>query len=140
MSRLGPIVIVEDDRDDKEIFESILEDLEVENRVEWFLDADSAYEYLKNTKEHIFIIFSDVNLPGKSGLEFKLRVDLDPDLRKASIPFVFFSTNASQPEVNNAYSHMTVQGFFKKGTNYVEMKEMINVILVYWKYCRHPNN
>jgi hypothetical protein len=42
--------------------------------------------------------------------------------------------------VNNAYSHMTVQGFFKKGTNYVEMKEMINVILVYWKYCRHPNN
>ena len=140
MSRLGPIVIVEDDRDDKEIFQSILEDLEVENRLEWFLDADSAYEYMKNTKEQIFIIFSDVNLPGKSGLEFKLRVDLDPDLRKSSIPFVFFSTNASQPEVNHAYSHMTVQGFFKKGTNYSEMKEMINVILIYWRYCRHPNN
>jgi len=134
-----PIVLVEDDQDDREIFERILKDLQVPYAFKWFFDAATAMEYLHDTKEQVFLIFCDINLPGISGLEFKQRIDSDPSLRKKSIPFVFFSTAAVQKDINAAYIKMTIQGFFKKGTNYQEMKSMIGLIIEYWTLCRHPN-
>jgi hypothetical protein len=35
---------------------------------------------------------------------------------------------------------MTIQGFFKKGSEYKEMKNLIRIILDYWRACRHPND
>lgn len=134
-----PIVLVEDDQDDREIFERILKDLQIPYACKWFFDAATAMEYLHDTQEQVFLIFCDINLPGISGLEFKQRIDSDPMLRTKSIPFVFFSTSTSQRDINAAYIEMTIQGFFKKGTNYQEMKSMIGLIVEYWTLCRHPN-
>lgn len=139
MSKPGPIVIVEDDYDDKEIFESIVRDLSFTNRIEWFTEVTSAYDYLHETKENVFLILSDLNMPGKNGLQFKQLIDQTPGLRMRCIPFIFFSTNAIKTEVLQAYEQVPVQGFFKKGTNYSQMKEMVEVILKYWTYCKHPN-
>lgn len=135
----GPIILIEDDADDEDIFEEVLADLQIPNRLIWFTNADEAFIYLKKTPEQPFIIFSDVNIPGKSGIEFKRMIDSDPVLRKKSIPFVFYSTVADQPTVNEAYVHLTVQGFFKKSNSYGETRNTIGMILEYWKTCRHPN-
>lgn len=139
MSKRGPVVIIEDDIDDKEIFEQIIRELGIENRLEWFENADLGLRYLNATTDQPFLIFCDVNLPGKNGLDFKERIDSDPRLRKKSIPFVYYSTSASQQDVNQAYTQLTVQGFFKKGSNYAEMKEQIKIIFEYWGRCIHPN-
>jgi CheY-like chemotaxis protein len=140
MSKSGPIVIVEDDADDKEIFEMALKELSVENEIVWFTDPATAYHYLQATTEVIFLIFCDINLPGKSGMEFKRDIDSNPELRKKSIPFIFMSTTASQKDVNDAYTKMVVQGFFKKETDYNAIKKVISSILEYWRYCKHPNS
>lgn len=137
--RSGPIIVVEDDIDDKEIFESALEELCFRNRIIWFNNCDDAWDYLKKTTDSPFIIFSDVNLPKQSGLEFKKQIDADPQLRKKSIPFVFYSTSVNQDTVNEAYTKMTVQGFFQKSSRFDEMKQTIKLILDYWRICRHPN-
>lgn len=139
MSKKGPIVIIEDDKDDKEIFVEIIRDLGYTNEVEWFDDAKSAFNYLCTTEESPFLIFSDINLPGSTGLELKRTIDQTPELRRKSIPFVFFSTTTSQEDVNYAYLHMTVQGFFKKGNNFSEMRTLIKTIFDYWSACKHPN-
>tara|TARA_Y100000815_G_scaffold116604_1_gene105242 strand:- start:69223 stop:69741 length:519 start_codon:yes stop_codon:yes gene_type:complete len=139
MYRSGPIVLVEDDADDKEVFEDIVKELGYENPVVWFDTTLKAYDYLKLTKDTVFIIFSDINMPYESGLEFKCRIDSDDHLRKKSIPFVFYSTTVNQKAVNEAYIKMTIQGFFQKGDDYKEMKELISIILKYWTYCHHPN-
>lgn len=136
----GPIIFVEDDIDDQEIFTSILEDLEVKNQLIWFNLAEKAFEYLKTTTDSPFIIFSDVNLPKLNGIEFKRRIDTDHELREKSIPFVFYTTSVSQSSVNEAYTKMTVQGFFQKGSTYDEIKKHLQLILEYWQICRHPNS
>lgn len=139
MSKSGPIVIVEDDADDKEIFESIVRDLNLKNEIVWFIEAKNAFSFLKETDKKVFLIFCDINLPGKDGIEFKGEIDADPELRKKSIPFVFLSTQASKHDIEVAYIKMTVQGFFKKGNNYNEMKSMLKTIFEYWKNSLHPN-
>ena len=140
MSKSGPIVLVEDDQDDKEIFETILEDLNIKNKFVWFRESESAFDYLSTTSESVFLIFCDINMPGFTGLEFKRNIDGDPELRKKSIPFVFFSTFASQKAIDEAYIKMTIQGFFEKPSKYDEVKTLIKLILDYWKYCKHPNS
>jgi len=137
--RSGPIIVVEDDIDDKEIFDAALQELQSTNKIIWFNNCDDAWDYLKKTTDSPFIIFSDVNLPKKSGLEFKKQIDEDKQLRKKSIPFVFYSTSVNQDTVNDAYTKMTVQGFFQKSNRFEEMKQTIKLVLDYWRVCRHPN-
>jgi CheY-like chemotaxis protein len=139
MAKSGPIVIVEDDADDKGVLEDVLKELNMSNKVIWFARCDEAFNYLKSTADQPFIIFSDVNLPGENGIEFKRKIDNDQELRKKSIPFVFYSTSADQRSVNEAYTRMTVQGFFQKGQTYDEIKNNIKLICDYWKACIHPN-
>jgi|ERR1044072_1134949 DNA-binding NtrC family response regulator len=137
--RSGPIIVVEDDIDDKEIFDAALQELQSANKIIWFNNCYDAWDYLKTTTDSPFIIFSDVNLPKQSGLEFKKQIDEDEQLRKKSIPFVFYSTAVNQDTVNEAYTKMTVQGFFQKSSRFEEMKQTIKLILDYWRVCRHPN-
>lgn len=139
MSKKGPILIIEDDKEDKEILEDVLRDLGVKNQLVWLENTQEAYDYLQQADEAMFIIFCDINLPGKNGLELKEKIDARPELRKKSIPFIFYSTSASQKDVNDAYSKMTIQGFFQKRNDYGDMKKDIKLILDYWTLCKHPN-
>ena len=140
MSKSGPIVIIEDDEDDKIIFEAVVKELGIKNRVLWFPETKSAYEFLASTNTIVFLILCDINLPGKNGIEFKAEIDENPEMRKKSIPFIFYSTAAKQEDVNEAYTEIVVQGFFKKGNSYSRIKDTLETIFEYWKLCKHPNN
>lgn len=139
MSKSGPIIIVEDDQDDCHFLEKVLIDLKVENERIWFTTADAAFDHLLQTPLSTFIILCDINLPGLNGIDFKKSIDANSYLRKKSIPFIFYSTAAVQTVVNEAYSNVSVQGFFKKSNSFEETKLMISTIFNYWKICRHPN-
>ena len=138
--KTGPIILIDDDGDDKDVFQDILKDLKVSNPLIWFQNCDDAFSYLKTTSDQPFIIFCDLNLPGLTGIECKRQIDDDKELRKKSIPFVFCSTTADQKTVNEAYTKMTVQGFFQKKNTYSELRETIKVIVDYWEECKHPNS
>ena len=62
MSKSGPIIIIEDGDDDKNIFEEVLTELGISNQLIWFTKSDEAFDYLKKTSDQPFIIFSYVNL------------------------------------------------------------------------------
>mgnify|MGYP001627179916 CR=1 FL=1 len=136
----GPIILIEDDVDDKEILEEVLKELNVSNELIWFNNCIEAYNFLLHTSQRPLLIISDVNLPGQNGLELKRQIDENPILRSKSIPFIFYSTSVSQHAVNIAYQEMTVQGFFQKEQNFESIKIKIKNILDYWKDCRHPNS
>lgn len=135
-----PILLIEDDSDDKELLEMALQDLGVTNPLIWFSNCAKALEHMKTTTQQPFLILSDVNLPGMSGIEFKKLIDDHPELRRKCIPFVLYSTSVDKKTVEEAYTKMTVQGFFKKSSGYEEIKHTIRVIYDYWKICQHPNS
>ncbi|HPH85688.1 MAG TPA: response regulator [Ferruginibacter sp.] len=138
MPKNGPIVIIEDDMDDRHILSDALTETGALNELIFFENGPDAFEYLKTTSNHPFLIFCDVNLPRQNGIEFKRELDADPELRAMSIPFIFYTTYVSQYAVNEAYKNMTVQGFFQKNNSYKELKDVVKIIIDYWRICRQP--
>lgn len=137
-SRNGPIIIIEDDPDDQDMFRTILAELQVPNEIKIFNNCPEALHYLMDTSDKPFIIFSDINLPQMTGLEMRRQLTQSDRLRKKTIPFVFLSTSSKLQTVETAYE-MMVQGYFEKPTSMQKLKEMMHMIIAYWKVCRHPN-
>jgi CheY-like chemotaxis protein len=136
--RIGPIILVEDDLDDQDLMKEVFKELGVENELKFFTSAIDAYDYLDSTTDKPFIIFSDVNLPRMSGAELKKKINQNDKLRKKSIPFIFLTTTSSHTAVAEAYDNLA-QGFFTKPHDMKSLREMVNMILDYWKLCKHPN-
>lgn len=138
MNKKGPIIIIEDDLDDQEIVSEVFEQLGFKNEILFFNDGEQALNYLTGTAIEPFIIFSDINLPKLNGMELRAKVHENEELRLKSIPYLFFSTQAQQQDVVDAYSK-SVQGFFVKPSDFGELKEVIKTIVEYWQKCVSPN-
>lgn len=140
MGYRGNILLIEDDEDDVFFFKELVAELGIKNTIITFNNTADGLDFLDQTAEDIFIIFSDINLPKRNGLQFKHDIDANPTLRRKSIPFIFYSTTANRDDVNEAFETLTVQGFFKKGNDYHLAKEQLHKIMQYWECCEHPNN
>jgi len=138
MNKGGPIIIIEDDIDDQEMFMEVFTDLALKNEIIFFSDGEKALAYLTETTVEPFIIFSDINMPKLSGMELRDKVHENEDLRLKSIPYLFFSTSAEQRNVVDAYSK-SVQGFFIKPNRYQDLKDVLKTIVDYWNKCVSPN-
>jgi CheY-like chemotaxis protein len=138
-SKKGPLVIVEDDIDDQEIIKEVFESLGLSNTLLLFTDGFEALTYLQTTADQPFLILCDINLPKLNGLELREHINADDRLRRKSVPFIFFSTDASRDAVEKAYD-LTVQGFFIKDHTLQELTDTLGLIIAYWSQCKHPNN
>ncbi|QHS58140.1 response regulator [Chitinophaga agri] len=138
MAKHGPLLILEDDEDDREIYQSVLASLGLRNMVLFFDAGDALLKYLQETTEKPLIIIADINVPRMNGLELRRRIDMDESLRKKSIPFVFLTTIESKEIVDEVYD-LTVQGYFIKRPLYEDIEKQIRIILEYWTNARHPN-
>lgn len=135
----GPIVIVEDDEDDQMIMGEVISELEIPNKVKFFISGTEVLKYLVETKESPFLIISDINLPGMDGTSLRKAIVENEYLRKKSIPFVYLTTATTKEQVIIAYD-MMVQGFFIKPNTVEEIRTLIKGIINYWRICMHPNN
>ena len=139
MSKLGPIIIAEEDIDDRDVLREVLKSLEVRNDIRFFDNGQQVLNYLRTTKEQPFLILSDVNLPLMSGTRLREEINKDEPLRRKSIPFVFLTTNVEKEAVAKAYD-MTVQGYFGKEDNKQQIRDTLKMVIDYWCTCQHPNN
>lgn len=138
MKIAGPIVLIDDDRDDLDILTAALDGLGVKDDIRTFETCPAALDYLKNTAEKPFLIFCDLNLPGMNGLEFRRIINQNDFLRRKSIPFIFLSTSAIKEQVLEAYE-LTVQGFFIKNFSMKDLQASLSCAIAYWSTCVHPN-
>jgi CheY-like chemotaxis protein len=139
MSTRGPIIIIEDDREDQDILKEVFADMDLNNELLFFDNCEFAYQYLEETDERPFLILTDINLPGMSGIELRAKINANQLFFKKSIPFIFLTTAVQKYAVELAYE-MMVQGFFQKPGTIGEIRELMNRIIGYWNVCRHPNN
>jgi len=139
MTNNGPVIYLEDDPDDQDLFKEVMEGLGIVNELKVFANGVSVLDYLRTTTDQPFIIFTDVNVPIMDGLQLRTEICQDDFLKKKSIPYIFLSTNASKNAVEKAYD-LQVQGFFQKPSSFEALQQMLGRIINYWKVCLHPNN
>lgn len=138
MYKNGPIIIIEDDHEDQEIFSEVLNELNFPNEIMFFSDGEKALDYLISSEVKPFLILSDINMPKLDGFELRDKVQNNEQLRLRCIPYLFFTTAASQDAVINAYSK-SIQGFFVKPLTYTDLKRVLKNIVLYWQDCHSPN-
>ena len=134
-----PIIFVDDDEDDHDLIKAVCTKLEVCESLRFFHNGFDMLEYLRTTADSPFIILCDINMPHINGLDLKRSINKDKFLRDKSIPFVYFSTAASDVQVAQAYELMA-QGFFLKGQNFQEIESTLKIIIDYWKKCKNNNS
>jgi CheY-like chemotaxis protein len=135
----GPVIVIEDDADDRLLLKEVFERLNYPNEIMFFPDGQDALDFLNGTNITPFIILSDINLPKLDGFALRNKIRMDAQLQIKCIPYLFFSTSSSQKSVVDAYS-LSVQGFFIKQNTMAEMEKTIFVIMEYWNRCVSPNN
>ncbi|QHV96701.1 response regulator [Spirosoma endbachense] len=133
----GPIICIEDDKDDQLLIGEAIKELQLPNEVCFFIDGEAALEFLNATTKKPFLILCDTNLPIMNGIELRKRLSENEYLRRKSIPFVFVTTSVNPALVQTAYD-ITVQGYFKKPYSYIDLKQQIKLIIAYWSECLHP--
>lgn len=139
MNKTGPIIVIEDDIDDKELLEEIFVKLGYINKIIFFADGNEALEFLNKTEEPPFLILSDINMPKINGFELRNKVFTNEQLHLKCIPYLFFTTGATKQSVIDAYA-MTVQGFFVKPNSQQDLEHTIKTIVEYWQKCIAPSH
>jgi CheY-like chemotaxis protein len=81
MNKGGPIIIIEDDPDDLDLFNDVFKELNNPNEVIYFKDGVAALEYLTNSRVQAFIIMSDINLPKLDGFALREKIHNNEQLR-----------------------------------------------------------
>ncbi len=135
----SPIVIVEDDIDDRELLLHVFREIGVLNEFKCFTTPIDAIEYLRKTAQTPFIIISDINMPLMDGLSFKKVINEDSLISRKRIPFVFLSTSRENRLMAAAFN-LSIQGYFQKPNDIESLKGIARAIVEYWKHSNFHLN
>ena len=127
----APILIVDDDEEDREFVKEAWSELTYQNPLLFFSTAESVLEYLHSDITPPLLILCDVNIPKMDGFALKAKLKESPSMKYKSIPFIFWSSQVSNAQIQKAYD-LGVHGFFLKENRFDQLKASLALILNYW--------
>ena len=130
------VLLADDDEDDRWLFEQALSNLKIKTTLLLFKNGKEIMDYLKKTESFPHIIFLDLNMPIKNGMECLLEMRKDDRLKK--IPIAIYSTSSSEEDIENTF----VNGaniYINKPSNFTALKNAVDKVLqLNWQY--HTSN
>jgi len=122
--------IIDHDSDDQEVIRHVWQELNLPNELVLLEGADQALQMLDKVTHAPFIILCELNLPAINGFELR-RIMLDKNQKKfKSVPFIFWTTQASESQIVQAYD-LSVHGLFIKASDFNELKNTFICIINY---------
>lgn len=127
------VVLADDDEDDRLFFVEAFEELKIQTKVGIFKDGVTLMEAL-NLADSVLpnILFLDLNMPKKSGLE--CLKEIKSNTRFKDIAIAIYSTSASEEDIENTF----VWGaniYIKKPSNFNILKKILSdVVTINWQY------
>jgi DNA-binding response OmpR family regulator len=117
------VLLIDDDRDDAEIFSDALAEAEITSELDYFDDGAKAMETLLNKATLPDIIFLDINMPSVSGWECLREIKKLAALQH--IPIVMYSTSNLQSEGISA-ADIGAAAFLTKPDNFRDLKNKLS--------------
>ena len=133
----SPVLIVDADGEDWQLLQDAWKEMGFPNELLFFNNGEEVLHYLYTKKIIPFLILCDVNIPKMDGFALKAKLLEDTEMNYKSIPFVFWSSQASNKQIQRAYD-LGVNGFFVKGNTFAEIKQSLLDIVNYWQKSKVP--
>lgn len=138
MEKKRIIFIIEEDKEDLEILETIINQVCPGYDGRGFSSLTEAFGSLDSIDEKPFMIICNSNWRNKNQTKFKELIEDSPDLKIRSIPFIFYAAQVEEAKVNDAFKNLNIQGYFEKKSDYSEIQKDIKAIIDYWERSKTP--
>lgn len=126
------IILVDDDAEDRMIFEDAFLQLNTGNQLLMFQNGLELIKYLKESETIPDIIFLDLNMPVMSGLETLTEIRKNEDY--ANISVVIYSTSSAEKDIEDTLI-AGANVYITKPNDFEILKETIGkVINVNWQF------
>ena len=127
------ILLADDDEDDRTFFSEAIEELKMNNKLTLFKDGNDLMDYLVHPDIMLpHVLFLDLNMPGKTGLDCLKEIRANTRFKDISI--VIYSTSSSEKDIENTF----IEGaniYIKKPNDFSMLKKVIKeVININWQF------
>ena len=132
-----PILVADDDADDRMLIEEAFDESETGNRIEFVKDGEELLEFLRREGDYTGrteesdpgIILLDLNMPRKDGRVALKEIKEDPKLRQ--IPVIILTTSKADEDIIRTYQ-LGVSSFITKPKSFEELLNLVKVLNDYW--------
>lgn len=142
ISKLGRILMVEDDPKDVELTLTALEDYNLANEVVVARDGEQALDYLhcrgeyaSRSSENPAVMLLDLKLPKVDGLEVLRQVKADPKLKL--VPVVVLTSSKEEKDMVASYK-LGVNAYVVKPVDFHEFVNAIKELGAFWAVINEP--
>jgi len=126
------VVLADDDKDDRLFFKNAFDQLRIKHELLIFEDGYELMGYLDTAEEPPHVVFLDLNMPGKHGLDCLNEIRATPAMRDITV--AIYSTSSSPEDIEDTF----VAGaniYIKKPDDFMALKKiMADVLSVSWLY------
>ena len=121
------VFLIDDDLDDREIFQEALQSLNLTTR---YVEAFDGLNALEKISENDFvipdIIFADLNMPRLGGLEFLKKVRANPECK--NVPVYIYSTSSAKEECDKCMA-AGAAGFITKHYSFEDLEKELEKLI-----------
>ncbi|SFQ42818.1 Response regulator receiver domain-containing protein [Flavobacterium akiainvivens] len=126
-------MLADDDEDDRLFFEEAFEEVKIKYEISSFSDGEQLMAHLNNTENALpDIIFLDLNMPRKSGMECLKEIRANDRLKRISV--AIYSTSSSEQDIEDTF----VAGanvYIRKPNDFNMLKKVLSdVVHINWQY------
>jgi len=126
------IVLAEDDRDDRLFFKNAFKGLKINNKLTICEDGIALMDYLKDIEPLPHILFLDLNMPGKNGME--CLKELRANSRYADLSIAIY-TSLKSPAIDEETLIAGANIFIRKPNEPEVMQKILQeVVYINWQY------
>ena len=127
------ILLADDDEDDRMFFSEAIGELKISNQLILFEDGKDLMDHLMDPDVKIpHILFLDLNMPYKNGLECLKEIRANERFKDVSV--AIYSTSSSEQDIEDTF----IEGaniYIKKPNDFSELKRVIREVLhLNWQF------
>jgi len=121
------VLLIDDDRDDAELFKEALAEINSAIIFEHFEDSKMGLKTLLNRHTNLpDLIFLDINMPIISGWQCLAEFKKIEHLKR--IPVIMFTTSSQSKEKETA-NELGAEGYITKPSEYKTLKELLSTVI-----------
>ncbi|MEX2588847.1 MAG: response regulator [Chitinophagales bacterium] len=118
------ILLADDDDGDRLLFKEAIGELKIKSVVHTVNDGNQLMDYLKKEGNPLpQLIFLDLNMPQKNGLECLVEIRSDKKLKDIAI--AIFSTSASEKDIDATFIN-GANVYIQKPNSFIVLKEVLS--------------
>jgi CheY-like chemotaxis protein len=127
------ICLADDDQDDRLFFTDAFDELKIKTKVSTFNDGVELMNYLNDADSVLpNVLFLDLNMPKKNGLECLLEIKKNENLNDIAI--AIYSTSSSEEHIEETFIN-GANIYIKKPSDFETLKKILaEVVTINWQY------